>query len=219
MPNDNFYNIVPKSKVLKFIKSIVKSNLNKKADSIIQIRKDKLIYKVICGKNTFRIDTDKRYLFGLEEQKIAFENGINVPKILYYSGKPSYRILEWIDGDNCLTLWNDKNYGKLIIIALAEQLGKMNNIRKDNLYLTNGELNIGNYVLTFNQKLYIIDNEKMRFVETLVPSISKLLLKRIKRKPRIDLFLSEYSKYSNYDISEIIKFCEVRGWKWRSPIV
>lgn len=114
-----------------------------------------------------------------------------------------------------LDVWNDSIKGDIIAKKLGEQLGKLNLIKKENFRLTHNELNLGNYVLTKDNELYFIDNENIIFVENVIPSIVKMLLKRIKRRNRIDLILEEYSKVnSEINIDHIIKSCECKNWVW-----
>lgn len=147
------------------------------------------------------------------EQKIAYDNGINIPKILCSIG--SYKISQWIDGIEVLHLinCNDIELKKEIILKIVEQNVRLNSIMNGDLYLVNADLNMGNFIWTYNREVFMIDVESLKFTKNPDQYLYKLLLKRIVHKDLILVYLEEYSKYKNVD--SIIKECEKRNWRWK----
>lgn len=81
------------------------------------------------------------------------------------------------------------------------------------LYLVNADLNMGNFIWTYNREVFMIDAESLKFTKNPDQYLYKLLLKRIVHKDLILVYLEEYSKYKNVD--SIIKECEKRNWRWK----
>jgi len=186
------------------IKKIFKDKLNENVLEINCIVKRRQAYKVTCKEKIFRIDLEKRYLQNINEHILAFNSGINVAKILYYSIDPPCKISEWIDGYVIKTATNE------IAAKFGEQIGKINSIKKDDLFLTFEDAKKRNMVLTPDKKFYIIDIGGLKYSKSVVSSVVICLLWRrgiIKNRPKkIDLFLLEYSKYcGNTKIVTIIK--------------
>lgn len=205
------FNLIPPTKTIKFISNVIKSSIGYDTQNVIKVRSDKAVYKVTCDKGNVRVDLSKRYFRGSVEQQIAYDSGVNVPKIYCLKYNPKIKISEWIDGELVLNLSGvDDNelFSKYAILV-----AKLNSIKHENLFLTNGDLNLGNLIWTPSREIYMIDLEKLKFVDDITESIVKLLLKRIRNRSRIDIFLEEYSKYKNID--SIISKCNQMNWIWR----
>ena len=96
-------------------------------------------------------------------------------------------------------------------------LAKLNNIKdpKTNLYITISDLNSTNILWTNKDEIpIIVDVGTIRSLkkEGIDKVVYKTLIKRIKYKNRIDMFLEGYSKYR--DISRILKMEKNRNWKY-----
>lgn len=204
------FNITPPIKTIKFISNIVRDYLDYNVKSVIKIRSDKAVYKANCNEGNVRVDLSRRYFRGSKEQQIAYDNGINVPKIYYLNYKPMIKLSEWIDGESVFYLTgvdDSELFSKYAILV-----SKLTSVKYENLYLMNSDLNLGNLIWTSSREIYMIDLDKLKFVDDVTEGIVKLLLKRIKHRSRINIFLEEYSKYKNVD--SIVSLCNQMDWRW-----
>lgn len=209
------FDIIPDNETEALISRLVKKYINYNVINVILVRSDKSIYRVICKEGIIRVDLARRYLRGVDEQIIAYNEGVNVPKILYVSfnsGKKSVcKISEWIDG---ILLLNIKEEDRVeVFTKFASAVAKLNSITKNGQVLVCSDMNLGNMVWTPDRQVYFIDVEELMFEPNVNSNITKLLLKRIKNRKMIDVFLSEYSKYINID--NIVLKCERSEWTWK----
>jgi len=201
-------------KQLQIIRNMVKKNLNKKVVSGIEICKKKKVKArkiIIKGSNPLRLDINFPENITIL-QKIANKTDIEIPKIIFIEGK--YKYSEWIEGVMIRDVFNINE----VLIKSGDLIGRLNLIKdpQNNYFLTNGEFSGSNAIWTKDRKVYIIDHGRMKSKANPDMSVIKLLLKRIQKKERINLFLEGYSKHRNTD--NIIKGLEDRNWKW-SPWV
>lgn len=148
------------------------------------------------------------------------KNNINISKLLSYNHKietGEYLIIsEWIYGDELhlkLKGLDEKNK-QLVLISYGELIGKMSSIKVENFYVLNTDIGMPNIIVTEENKLIIVDHQKLRLVTDTqrVLVIVKLLLKRIKRRAWMNLFLEGYGKY--FDIKDIVQKCDDYNWLW-----
>jgi len=197
-------------KLLVNVKSMVKATLNRKVVSGYSIGRGsrvKAIKFITADGSNIRLDI--KYPPEITRlQIIASNKNIEIPKVLFEQGK--YKFSEWIEG---VMIKEVRNVAEVFIKA-GDLMGRLNKVvdpitRK---FITNGELSATNAVWTPDKKVYLIDQGRMYATADPDPSIVQVLLKRIREKERINLFLSAYSKHRNID--NILHLIEKRGWNW-----
>jgi len=205
-------------KMLEIVKRLIRKELGKKVISGIKIigpkarRKGKIktkvkTYKIIIkDRAPLRMDID----FPLKTtrlQRIANKSGLEIPKVIFVEGK--YKFSEWIDGVMIKEVWNKKE----VFEKLGDLVGRLN-ITRDPVskqFLENVDLSKFNVIWTKDRRIYIIDHDWL--IVSLNPDLSvvKILLKRIREKERIEVFLKSYSKHRNID--NIMGLIEKRNWE------
>jgi hypothetical protein len=177
---------------------------------IITIKDHRKIYKIITPNKHFRLDINQPLCVN-DLQKMAYENGVNVPKIHYYGKvweRNIFKLSDWIDGNLWLDNWDNSKLFELV----GEQMGKLNSIKHQCWVLVNSDTNSSGIIYTKDKKAFIVDLNTLQLTLDPDPFIVKTLTKRIKDRSKIDLFLKGYSKIRN--CSNIVKLCENINWKW-----
>ena len=208
----SIFDIVPvEGKLLKKIRSIVKNKLNKEVISGIKICKKNggvKTYKIII-KNNNPLRLDIKYPQEITRlQMVANKTDIEIPKVILTVSK--YKFSEWIEGVMLRDVWNIDE----VFIKSGDLVGRLNLIKDPvtNNFLTNGEFSSTNAIWTPDKKVYIVDHGRMKAMLNPDIPLIKVLLKRIREKRRINLFLEAYSKHR--DIDNIIKILDKKNWKW-----
>jgi len=205
MPNEfypfNIYDI--DSKLYNKICKLFFEKLQLRVNNIIAIQDNKTnkikTYKIITDENLLlRLDI-KHLESKTKLQLIVNKYDIEIPRIIGIFGK--YKVSEWIDGTMLLNVVDIPE----VFIKSGELMARLNSIKIDNKFVTNSEFSLSNAIWTKDKKVYLIDHGKMRLVNNTDKSIVQILLKRIKDKTNIELFLKGYSKYKEiYKIKQIL---------------
>ncbi len=183
---------------------------------ILYVVDGKSVYEAIVDENkSYRLDIYTRNMNSLKKrttyQKIAYENGVNVPKVLGIQPAPEgiYKLSDWIKGMRIGLVWNMPHMFKQAGIEVA----KINIIKdpESSQYLGYNDFSKANAIWTPNQELYLIDIE-IQPKENVDGNVVKLLLKNLKDRERIKWFLRGYKRVrSSYDIEKIL---EEKQYKW-----
>ena len=204
-----------RGKLLNNIKKVIKKKLGKEVISSIGIgfrgKKIKAYKIIIKNGDPLRLDIKKHTDEITRLQIIANKTDIEIPKVVFVHGH--YKCSEWIEGIMLHQVWNIAE----VFVKTGDLVARLNLI-KDPLtkeFLVNGEVSSTNAIWTPDKKVYIIDQGRMRTNSNPDKSVVMILLKRIREKERINLFLKTYSKYR--DIDNIMKMIEKRNWKWEAP--
>ena len=210
---DNIVIIGPR---LEKMKLLVKSHIGRIPKKIIHIRKNRQVYKLVFKKiSPMRLDIGYPPKIA-RMQQIAYDNKIEVPKIikLVGKGKTGYKYSEWITGVLLMHVWNLAE----VFYKSGDLMGRMNLVQDpvDGKFLSNSEWSAPNAVWTPDKKIYIIDHGRMKTVEKTDMTVVKVVLKRIRNKERINVFLDGYSQYKNVDF--IKKQIEARNWYWNKSL-
>ena len=207
-----FKTVLVKGKLLKYTENIVRRKLGQTVTSVTKIYTNKGVktYKVdIRGSSSLRLDLkfDSRIM---KLQNVAVKNNIEVPKVIFVDGK--HKFSEWIDGVMLVRVWDIAE----VFIKSGDLVGRLNLVKDPvtNKFLTNTEFSSTNAVWTKDKKVYIIDHDRLKTSLNPDGSVVQLLLKRIREKERINLFLKAYSKYRS--INNIMKTIEKKNWNWDS---
>jgi len=207
----NLFDIKPvEGKLLKNIRNIIKNKLNKKVVSGIKIcRRNKVKACKIIIENDDPLRLDIKYSRLITRlQMVANKTDIEIPKVILIEGQ--YKFSEWIEGVMIRDVWDVNE----VLIKSGDLIGRLNLIKDPvtNYFLTNSEFSGTNAVWTKDKKVYIVDHGRMKSQLNPDDSVVALLLKRIQKKERINLFLKGYSKYR--DVTNIIKGLDERNWQW-----
>jgi len=208
----SIFDIKPiEEKLLKKIRSIIRNKLNKEVVSGIKICKKNggvKTYKIII-KNSNPLRLDIKYPQEITRlQMVANKTNIEIPKVIF--SYRNYKFSEWIEGVMLYEVWNIDE----VFIKSGDLVGRLNLIKDPvtNNFLTNGEFSSTNAIWTPDKKVYIIDQGRMQAMLNPDIPLIKVLLKRIREKRRINLFLESYSKHR--DIDNIIKMLDKKNWRW-----
>ena len=199
------------------IKNMIKKELNKDVLRIFKVMKrNPRVYKVDLNDGTvLRFE-----IMNLaEHNKILLQNTANLyhdgtPKIIFYKivGKRIFKFSEWIHGK----LLAEVSHLEEVNIKEGEMFAKLNNIKdpKTGLFITIGEINNTSMIWTEDRRLVIIDQGTIRALSEagIDGVVYKNLIKRVKYKKRIDMFLEGYSKHR--DISNILKIANKSNWRF-----
>ena len=199
-------------KLLKYIKNIVKKELGQTVTNVIKIYTYKGVktYKInIKDGSSLRFDIKFNPVI-MRLQNIAVKNNIEIPKVIFVDG--NHKFSEWIDGVMLVRVWNIAE----VFIKSGDLIGRLNLVKDpvSNKFLMNAEFSSTNAVWTKDKKVYIIDHDRLKISSDPDASVVQILLKRVREKERINLFLKAYSKYRSID--NIIKVIEKRNWNWDS---
>ena len=200
------------------IKNMIKEELNKNVLRIVKvIKRNPRVYRVELDDGTvLRFE-----IMNLaEHNKILLQNTANLyhdgtPKIIFYKivGERIFKFSEWIHGK----LIAEVEHLEEVNIKTGEMFAKLNNIKypKTGLFITVGEINNTSMIWTEDKRLVIIDQGTIRALSEagIDGVVYKNLIKRIKYKKRIDMFLEGYSKHR--DISGILKMAKENNWTFR----
>jgi hypothetical protein len=194
------------------LKKTILKEIGKETKQIIKVRNNRQIYKILLNTN-INIRLDIGSIPEVDRlQQIAIDNNINIPKIIKIIKIKNkfYKFSEWIDGDLLYHVWNTKE----VFYKSGELMAKLNLVKdlKTNKYLNNTEFSSTNALWTPDKEIYIIDHGKLRTTDNIDGSLMPVLLKRIRNKERIEIFLSGYSKYR--DTNKIIEELNKRNWQW-----
>jgi len=194
----------------KDIKELIKEKLNKDVIKILDICDKKIVKTrklLLVNGNPLRLDT-KHSPNVTRLQILASESNINIPKVIFVHNK--YKVSEWIEGVLIKNVWDIPE----VFEKSGELIGKLNCIKDpiNNEFLFNSDFHGSNAVWTKDKKVYLIDHGKLATSMTIDGVIVKLLLKRIRSKERINIFLKAYSKYKNID--NIVRKIEKKNWNW-----
>jgi hypothetical protein len=187
------------------IKKCILENLNIEVDKVFLVSKHKTVFHVITKDNSnLRIDLTTKFpkRKKLFYQRLAYENKINVPKIIdvFQCGDLAYKVSEWIEGKRIGYFWDNlkmfEKCGELIakVNLLKDPFGSNNLVVVD--------LSKPNAVWTSNEEVFVVD-------VIITPSKNvdshavKFLKNHVKDESKIKAFLSGYSKFR--DPSTIIK--------------
>jgi len=167
-------------------------------------------YKISI-KNSQSIRLDIKHQESVTHLQILVNKyDIEIPKILGVFGK--YKFSEWIDGVMLLRVTDVPE----VFIASGEMMARLNLIEIQNKFVSNDEFSLSNAIWTKDKKVYLIDQGRMKLFENTDDSIARILMKRIKDKTNIFLFLKGYSKYKNtIHIENILKKYD---YKWSNYV-
>ena len=201
---------------LEKLKILIKSHIGRAPKKIIHIRRNRQVYQLVFKKiPPMRLDIGYPPKIA-RLQQIVYDNKIEVPKIikLVGGGKRGYKYSEWITGVLLMRKWNLAE----IFYKSGDLMGRMNLVKdpKDGKFLSNGEWSGANAVYTEDKKIYIIDHGRMNTHSNPDMIIVKVVLKRIRNKERVGVFLDGYSQHRNVDF--IKKEIEKRNWYWNKPL-
>jgi hypothetical protein len=204
----------PEKVLYNKICKLVRTQFNKKVENIETICDDRhgkpKAYKLTIRKSTpIRLDI-KHDAYLTDLQIILNKFDIEIPKVLGVFGK--YKFSEWIDG---LMLSHVADNPE-VFIASGEMMARLNLIKIKDKFVTNSEFSLSNAVWTKDKKIYIIDHGKMKLVKKTDSTIARVLMKRIKNKKNIKLFLKGYSKYK--DITKIKAMLTKYNYKWKNYV-
>jgi len=187
---------------VKCVFKIVKSNL-------------KTIYRVNLESGTnIRLDIfskkkkvpHREFLY----QKLAYENHINVAKIIGVLKVENkiWKISEWIEGVRIGDVWNLLKMFK----KCGEQIAKLSLMKdpKSGNCLWLNDFNKINLIWTKEEEVYLI-YFYVRPRANIDESIVETVLRGIRTKEKIKIFLEGYSKYR--DVTNIIKKLDEKNWK------
>lgn len=198
-------------KVINRIETTVQEVFEKTVTKIVGISFGKKI-------KTIKVDTDDGTVMRVDIkfpaettrlQIVAYENNIEVPKVLFEDRR--YKYSEWLEGEMiCKVKHIDKVFSKS-----GDLMGRLNKVIDPitGNFLTNSEFSLTNAIWTPDQKVYIVDHGRLVATKDVDFSIVKVLLKRIVKKRHIFLFLETYSNHRRID--NILKIIENKNWKWR----
>lgn len=199
--------------MFKKINRIIINKLNKKIKYSFDIcnkgsMKVKTRKVILKDKSVLRFDV--KYPSELNRlQRIAVENGIEIPKILIIDG--NCKISEWVEGIMIKHFWNLRE----VFEKSGDLMGRLNTTpdpKNPNHFLTNSEFSSSNAIWTPDRKIYLIDHGRMKTTINPDDSVVQVLLKRIRSKERISVFLKAYSKYRKID--NIMNQIKERNWSW-----
>lgn len=201
-----------KGKLLEDIKGIVKKKLGKKVINAVGICGGKIVKtrKIIIKNNPpLRLDINFPMVI-TRLQMVATQTDIEIPKVIFVHKK--YKFSEWIDGVMIKDAWNISE----VFVKSGDLIGRLNLIKDPvtKQFLINSEFSSTNAIWTPDGKVYIVDHGRMKTSSNPDSSVVQILLKRIRSKERINLFLKAYSKYRNID--NIMKTIEKKNWNWNS---
>lgn len=210
---ERLFKVAPvKGKLLEYTKNIVKRKLGQTVTNVTKIYTNKGVktYKVdIRGNSSLRLDLKFNSTI-MKLQNVAVENNIEIPKVIFVDRK--HKFSEWIDGVMLVRVWNIAE----VFIKSGDLVGRLNLVKDpvSNEFLTNAEFSSTNAVWTKDKKVYIIDHDRLKTSLNPDGSVVQILLKRVREKERINVFLKAYSKYRSID--NIMKVIEKRNWNWDS---
>ena len=210
---DNDMVVGPK---LEKLKTLIKSHVGRAPKKIIHIRRNRQVYKLLFKKfPPMRLDIGYPPKIA-KLQQIAYDNKIEVPKIikLVGGGKKGYKYSEWVTGLLLMRVWNLAE----VFYKSGELIARLNLVEdpKDGKFLSNSEFSAANAVWTEDKKIYIIDHGRMKAVGNPDITVVQSVLKRIRHKERINVFLDGYSQHRNVD--SIKKQIKDRKWYWNKPL-
>ena len=193
-----------KDKISRFIGKPVK-------EMVVVNKRITKSYKVDCEDGTtYRYD-DKYPSCYNQLQLMAWDRGINVPRVLKRVGKE--RLSEWIEGVELISVWHIDE----AIIAAGEVMAQINNVQCGwtEWWLINTDINRRNFIWTADKEIYMIDWNHSRLVPTKEESnriAAASTMKRMQDRDKIELFLRGYKKHR--DIKEIRKILECFDYQW-----
>jgi len=199
-----------RGELLKYIKDIVQKKLGQTVTKVTKIYTNKELktYRVdVLNNLSLRFDA-KFDSVVLELQNIAVKNNIEVPKVIFIDKK--HKFSEWIDGVMLARVWNIAE----VFVKSGDLIGRLNLVKhpKTGRFLMNSEFSSTNAIWTKDRKVYIVDHDRLKTSTNPDASVVQILLKRIREKERINLFLKSYSKYRSID--NIVRMIESRNWNW-----
>jgi len=208
---EQLFKVAPvKGKLLKYTENIVKRKLGRTVTSVTKIYTNRGVktYKVdIRGSSSLRLDLkfDSRIM---KLQNVAVKNDIEFPKVVFVDGK--HKFSEWIDGVMLVRVWNIAE----VFMKSGDLVGRLNLVKDpvSKRFLTNAEFSSTNAVWTKDKKVYIVDHDRLKTNLNSDDSVVQILLKRVREKERINVFLEAYSKHRSID--NIMKMIEKRNWSW-----
>lgn len=199
--------------------NMVKEELNKDVVKIFKImkRNPRIFRFELSDGSVLRfeiIDLKFFHLIELQEEALLHHKG--TPKIIFYKilGKRIFKFSEWIHGK----IVSEVQHMNKVFVTMGETLAQLNKIeyKSTGLYLTNSELGMSNVVWTEDEKIFIIDHDRLKAVKEskLDASVFINLVKRVIYKDRVDMFLRGYSKYRSVD--GVIKLGNKKDWTWKN---
>jgi len=187
------------------VRNIIKNELGREVVKIFKIMKrNPRIFRIeLDDDSVLRFEIiDLKLLPRIKLQEFVFLHHDGTPKIVFYKiiGNKIFKFSEWIYGK----LVDEVNHNEIVNIKEP----------KTGLFITNGEINSTNLIWTIEEKIFIIDHDKLCTVNEsgLDQMVVKNIVKRIQFKDRRDMFLKGYSEYR--DIDGILKFGKKCGWTW-----
>lgn len=198
---------------LDSIKKISRKHLKKEVKKVFHIRKDRVVYKVVfMDGSAMRLDIG--YNPELTRiQIVATDNNIEIPKVIKTIGVKKnkvYKFSEWIEGVMLMRVWDLAE----VFYKSGCLFGRLNLVKDPvtKKFISNSEFSSSNAVWTKDKRVFIIDHGRFKLLDNTDISVVQVLLKRIRNKERIKVFLDGYSKYK--DIKAIQKEMERRNWEW-----
>lgn len=206
-------NIKVKEKDLSTLKIILSQYFN--IENVKEIRlviEGKNIFEVVVNSiKSYRLDTYnllRKKSFGyykkrMSYQKMAYENNVNVPKIIGFhkDGDVAYKVSTWINGKRIGFVWNTSDMFRKAGIEIA----KINSIQdpKSGRFLGYNDFTKPNAIWTNNKEIFLVDvviQPKRDVNANVVKILRKNLNNDLKRST---WFLEGYETIRNTD--KIIK--------------
>lgn len=200
-----------KKKLDQFVRNYLKEWLDVEVIDVSKISSMSGVLKTykIDIKNGESIRLDINFPGNLNKlQKIALNNNIEFPKILLI--KDGYKFSQWVEGVMLARVWDIAE----VFSKSGDLVGRLNCVKDPDSgkFLTNSEFSSTNSIWTEDKKVFIIDHDRLKTSDNPDDSVVQILLKRIREKERINLFLKSYSKYRG--INNIMEKIERRNWNW-----
>jgi hypothetical protein len=212
---DDLFKVVPldiKKKLFSSIKEIVRERLYEeviKVDRICNKKNGKIKTYKVSIKNGSSIRLDIKFPDTINRlQTIAFNHDIEIPEIILI--QQPFKFSKWVEGVMLGKVWNIAD----VFIKSGDLIGRLNKVKdlESGGFLINSEFSSTNAIYTPNKRVYIIDHDRLKTSTNPDDSIVQIVLKRIRERERIMLFLNAYSKHR--DINNIMEKIEKRKWNW-----
>ena len=205
-PKIDNYNITGDRLIL--MKQILYGKFKIKIKYIFQIRKGRGVYRLnLIDETNLRLDIytkkvpEKEFLY----QKLAYEKGVNVAKIIsiFKVKNKTWRVSEWIEGIRIADVWNSlKMFEKC-----GEEIAKLNLVKdpKSCEYLGLSDFNKINLIWTEKEEVYIIDFFVWPRKNVDLSVFNTIKYGKFRTKNKVDAFLKGYMKFRHIDkIIEIL---------------
>lgn len=180
---------------------IIQSEINDKVSEIIKVPRRKIYKVILASGKLLRFNLYGPKTEEIRLQRIAYNNGVRVPRILSYD--QNMKISEWIDGVEMSFVRGNPKVTK----QLGRLIGKLNITQDNDKYLAYGDITKRNFIWTEAEKLYVIDFDDVLsadYDEAVRHTINAIA--RRMSPGRWQWFLEGYTKYHpDLDIDKFIE--------------